>query len=97
MTSEPIVKYFDLTKEITIEMDALDYAIGAICSQPDNANILYPLGYYSRKLNSAELNYDIHNKELLEIIEALSKWDTYYKSILHTINILLDHNDLEYS
>jgi hypothetical protein len=47
ITSEPILKHFDPTKEITIEMDVSDYAIRAVCSQPDNTNMLYPLGYYS--------------------------------------------------
>jgi hypothetical protein len=90
MISELILKYFDPTKEITIEMDASDYAIGAVCSQPDDANVLHPLGYYSRKLNTAELNYNIHHKELLAIIEALNKWGMYCKSTPHTINILSD-------
>jgi hypothetical protein len=96
MISEPILKHFDPTKEITITMDVSDYAIGAVCSQPDDANILHPLGYYSLKLNSTELNYDIHDKELLAIIEALSKWDTYCRSIPYTINILSDHKNLEH-
>jgi hypothetical protein len=70
---KPILKHFDPTREIIIEIDMSDYAIGVVCSQPDNANILYPLGYYSQKLNTVELNYDIHDKELLAIIEALNK------------------------
>jgi hypothetical protein len=94
--SKPILKYFDLTNEITIKMDALDHIIRAICSQPDDANILYPLGYYSQKLKSTELNYNIHDKELLAIVKVLSKWDIYCKSILHIISILLDHKNLEY-
>jgi hypothetical protein len=32
---------------------------------------LYPIAYFSRKIISAELNYNIYNKELLIIIEAL--------------------------
>jgi hypothetical protein len=39
---------------------------------------------------------DIHNKELLAIINGLNKWDTYCKSIGHTITILSDHKNLEY-
>jgi hypothetical protein len=80
MISKLILKHFDPTKEITIEMHISDYAIGAVCSQPDNANMLHPWGYYSRKLNTAELNYNIYNKELLAIFEVLNKWGTYCKS-----------------
>jgi hypothetical protein len=96
MLSEPILRHFDPTRAITIEMDVSDYAIGAICSQPDNTNILHPLGYFSRKLRGAELNYDIHDKELLAIVDVLDKWSTYCKSTPHTIMILSDHNNLEY-
>jgi hypothetical protein len=77
-------------------MDASDYVIGTIYSQPDNLGILYPLGYFSRKLKDAELNYDIHDKELLAIVDSLHKWSTYCKSTQYPITILLDHKNLEY-
>jgi hypothetical protein len=47
MLLEPILQYFDPTRAITIEIDTSDYAIGTVCSQPDDANILHPLGYIS--------------------------------------------------
>jgi hypothetical protein len=94
--SEPILQYFDPTRAITIETDVSDHAIGAVCSQLDDANILYPLGYFSRKLKDAERNYDIHDKELLVIVDALDKWSIYCRSIPHTITILSDHKNLEY-
>jgi hypothetical protein len=77
-------------------MDVSDYAISTVCSQPDEVNILHPLGCFSQKLKSAELNYDIHDKELLAIVDGLDKWTTYCKSIPHTIMILSDHKNLEY-
>jgi hypothetical protein len=58
--------------------------------------MLHPLGYFSRKLKDAELNYDIHDKELLAIVDALNKWSTYCKSTEHKITILSDHKNLEY-
>jgi hypothetical protein len=73
MVSEPILQHFDPTRAITIKTDVSDYAISAVCSQPHDANILYPLGYFSQKLKTAELNYDIHDKELLAIVDALDK------------------------
>jgi hypothetical protein len=93
---EPILQYFNLTTAITIEIDISDYAIGTICSQLDNTNILHLVGYFSPKLKSTELNYDIHNEELLAIVDALDKWSTYCKSILHMIMILSDYKNLEY-
>jgi hypothetical protein len=96
MISRPILRHFDLTRPLTLETDASDYAIGAVCSQPDNLGILHPLGYFSQKLKEDELNYDVHDKELLAIVDGLNKWSTYCKSTYHTITILSDHKNLEY-
>uniref|UniRef100_A0A093ULA6 Transposon Tf2-8 polyprotein n=1 Tax=Talaromyces marneffei PM1 TaxID=1077442 RepID=A0A093ULA6_TALMA len=35
------------------------------------------VAYYSKKLIDAELNYEIHDKELLAIIRALQHWRVY--------------------
>jgi hypothetical protein len=96
MCLEPILQHFDPTRVITIVTDASDYAIGTVCSQPDDVNVLHPLGYFSRKLKDAERNYNIHNKELLAIVDTLDKWSTYCRSTPYTITILLDHKNLEY-
>jgi hypothetical protein len=34
-----------------------------------------PLGFYTRKLNSAQMNYTVGEKELLEIVEGLKAFD----------------------
>jgi len=96
MTTEPILQHFDPERPVTIETDASDYAIGAIYSQPDEKGILHPIAYYSRKLKDPECNYDIHDKELLAIMDALCKWDTYCKTTEPKIMILMDHKNLEY-
>jgi len=71
MITEPILQHFDPEQSVTIETDASNYAIGAICSPPDEKEILHPVAYYSRKLKDAESNYDIHDKELLAIVDVL--------------------------
>jgi hypothetical protein len=96
LISQPILQHFDPNRPITLETDASDHAIGVVCSQPDNLGILHPLGYFSRKLKDAERNYNIHDKELLAIVDSLWKWATYCKSSQHRITILTDHKNLEY-
>jgi len=96
MITELILQHFDPEQPVTIETDASDYAIGAICSQPDEKGILHPVAYYSRKLKDPERNYDIHDKELLAIVDILRKWDTYCKTTGPKITILTDHKNLEY-
>jgi len=96
MITEPILQHFDPEQAVTIKTDASDYAIGAICSQPVEKGILHPVAYYSRKLKDPERNYDIHNKEILAIVDSLRKWDTYCKTTGPKITILTDHKNLEY-
>jgi len=96
MIMEPILQHFDPERPVTIATGASDYAIGAICSHPDEKGIFHPMAYYSRKLKDAERNYYIHDKELLVIVDVLRKWDTYCKTTGPKITILTDHKNLEY-
>jgi hypothetical protein len=96
MLSQPILQCFNPDQPLTLKTNALDYAIVAVCSQPDASNVLYPLAYFSQKLKDTKRNYNIHNKELLAIVEALDKWSTYCKSTKYSIQILLDYKNLEY-
>ena len=96
MMTGPIIQHFDPTKPIVLKTDASDYAIGAVCSQVDEKGVLHAVGFHSRKLKDAQRNYDIHDKELLAIVDGLKKWDTYCKSTRHPIKILTDHKNLEY-
>ena len=47
----------------------------------------------SRKMMSAELNYDIHNKKLLAIVVAFQIWRVYIED-LTKITIFIDHKNL---
>ena len=45
---------------------------------------------------SPELNYDVHNKELLAIFEAFKSWHHYLEGTPTPINIITDHKNLKY-
>jgi RNase H-like domain found in reverse transcriptase len=51
-----------------MEVDASQYALGAILSQKDEQGKLRPVGYYSKTLIPAECNYDVYNRELLALV-----------------------------
>jgi hypothetical protein len=63
----------DPAKPTTVETDASDYAIGARMTQPGPDGKPRPVGFWSRKLTGPEVNYDIHNKELLAIVAAFKQ------------------------
>ena len=57
-----------------IETDDSDYALTAIISSQTPDGEIHPIAFHSRSFNSAELNYDTHDKELLAIFEAFKHW-----------------------
>ena len=66
----PVLCTFQINQPARIETDASDLAIGAcLCQQKDSK--WHPVAYYSRKMTAPEQNYDIHDKELLAVVEAL--------------------------
>jgi len=57
-----------------LETDASDYILAAILSTWSNSEIC-PIAFHSRAFSAAEINYDMHDKELLAIIEFFyHKW-----------------------
>lgn len=90
----PTLRLFDITKDVVIETDASDMAIGACLTQEHNGN-RHPVAYYSRKMTPAEENYDIHDKELLAIVAALLHWRVYTEGA-PKLTILSDHKNLTY-
>ncbi|KAL2012656.1 hypothetical protein VTN00DRAFT_181 [Thermoascus crustaceus] len=43
-----------------------------------------------------ELNYDIHDKELLAIMAAVKEWRHYLEGAKHQVVIYCDHKNLAY-
>ncbi|KAE8206965.1 hypothetical protein CF327_g7448 [Tilletia walkeri] len=79
-----------------METDASDYALAAVISQPDDDDVLHPVAFRSRKLSAAELNYEIHDKEMLAIVDTLDSWRHLLMDSQHTVTIFTDHKNLEY-
>ena len=70
LIKEAMLNYPDFTKPFHIHSDASDLQLGAVISQNGK-----PLAYYTRKLNSAQQNYTVGEKELLGIVEGLKAFE----------------------
>ena len=96
MTSEPVLQQPDIARPFIIETDASEWAIGCSLLQLGAGNgKSYPIAYDGRKLTGAELNYPVHEKELLAIKHALRTWYMYIDNGKPTV-ILTDHESLKY-
>jgi len=47
-------------------------------------------------MQPAEQNYKIYNKELLAIVEAITKWRQYLLNATEKFEVLMDHENLKY-
>ena len=93
LTTAPVLALPDPSKPFLVTTDASDYAIGAILSQ-DQGKGEQPIAYESRKMTPAELNYPVHEKELLAMVHAINIWRPYLEGQKFTA--ITDHASLEY-
>ena len=69
-----------------VKTDASNYAIGAVISQLGKDGELRPLAFMSHQIDSAQLNYPVHNKEFLATKRAFQEWQHYLKGAVHNDN-----------
>jgi len=94
-TTAPILGHWDPESPIILETDASDRALAAILSTRTDGEI-YPIAFMSRAFSTAELNYDMHDKELLAIIESFKKWRHYLEGVADPVEVYTDHRNLTY-
>jgi hypothetical protein len=92
-TSMPVLKHFNLALEVIIETDTSNLAIGCILSQK-HVRQLHPIAFHSRKMELAEKNYDIDDKELLAVVEAFQDWQPHCHGKRFPILVFTDHQNL---
>ncbi|KAK3523122.1 hypothetical protein QTP86_017285 [Hemibagrus guttatus] len=96
-TTAPLLIHPDPDKPFVVEVDASTTGVGAVLSQQQgNPSRLHPCAFFSYKLNPAERNYDIGNRELLAIKLALEEWRHWLEGARHPFLVLTDHKNLEY-
>jgi hypothetical protein len=96
IASALILMQSDPEKEKTLKTDALDYAIGMRLTQPGDDGKPRLIVFYSCKLIQVELNYDIHDKELLAIVVAFKVWRVYLEGAKYTIIVKMDYKNLTF-
>ena len=105
IAKDTLLSYPDHNKPFKIDTDASDYQLGGRiyqeCDHPTEKNpdgtpvkIEADIGFYTRKLNSAQKNYSTIEKELLSIVETLKE----FRSTLlgAEIHVYTDHKNLTY-
>ena len=71
ITSQPVLALLKREGKLRVEMDASGYAIEGVLSQEQEGK-WKPIAILSRTIQLVEQNYEIYDKELLAIVEALT-------------------------
>jgi len=70
-TKELVLAALDLDKKMRMEVDVLDYITEEMLSMECEDGLWRPVVFLSKSLNETERNYEIHDKEMLAIIQGL--------------------------
>ena len=76
LVSAPVLRVADPNKPFVLQTDASDFAVGGVLLQEFSGQ-LHPIAFHSRKLNSAERNYTVSEREMLGIVECVKSWSHY--------------------
>jgi hypothetical protein len=90
LAKAPVLAYYDVTKEVTLQCDASETGLGAVLLQEDQ-----PIAYASRALTETETRCAQIEKELLAIVWATNKFDQCILgglvARLYTLNQTINH------
>jgi hypothetical protein len=95
-TTAPVLTHFDPDRKILVETNASNYVSAGVLSQKDDAGILHPVAFFSKKHSPAKCNYEIYDKKLMAIIRCFEKWRAELEESSHSIEMLSDHKNLKY-
>ena len=84
----PVLAFYDVSKEVTIQCDASKSAVGTVLLQEGR-----PVAYASRKLRSSECNWAPIEKEMLAIVYSTEKFREYI--IGKETTVQTDHKPLQ--
>jgi len=93
-TSAPILALWDPDRPTWIEVDASGYAMGGALMQRQEDGLWHPIAFRSLSMQPAERNYEIYDREMLGIIEALKEWRSFLEGLPSTFEIVTDHSNL---
>ena len=94
--SAPVIKMPDMAKSFFVMTDASLTASGGVLMQKDSNGDLHPCTYNLATFSPAEQNYDIYDRELLTVIQALKEWRHSLTGTKHPVTVIMDHKNLGY-
>ena len=86
--------HFNRAGPTKIETDPSKYVCSGILFQQCEDGKWRAVAYRSKTMHNAEYNYNIHDKELLAVVQGLQEWKRYTRGSPRPIQVFTDHKDL---
>ena len=94
--TQPVLAMWDPESPTRIEVDASGFATGGVIEQKKDDGLWHPIAYRSASMTPAERNYEIYDREMLGVCEALKDWRYYLEGLPEPFEIATDHQNLVY-
>ena len=94
--SAPVIKMLDTSRVFFVMTDTSLTATRGVLVQKDSNGDLHPCAYHSTTFSPAEWNYNIYDRELLAVIQALKEWRHYLTGTEHPVTVITNHKNLGY-
>ncbi|KAL5512271.1 hypothetical protein ACEPAG_3556 [Sanghuangporus baumii] len=95
LSSPPVLAIPNNDDPFRVEADASDFATGGVLLQKQEGKWKV-IAYRSSTLLDAERNYEIYDKEMLAIVQALKEWRQYLQGANQPFEVWTDHANLTY-
>jgi Holliday junction resolvase-like predicted endonuclease len=70
--------------------------LGSVLLQVKEVECVHPIAFHSWKFKATEINYEVHDKELLSIVDSFEQWGHLLEGSSHQITVYNDHKILMY-
>lgn len=94
ISTAPVLAVPQFGDPFQLQVDASNLGAGSVLLQVGPDSVVHPVGFFSRKFNSYQLNYSIVEKEVLALIWALQHFP--YVGGGKTLVVYTDHNPLTF-
>jgi hypothetical protein len=99
LLTAPILRHFSFGNDIEtrMETDSSDGVIAGVLQQRHvGEEDWHPVAFYSETMSGPELNYHIHDKELLAVVRGLMCWRAELIGLPQPFTAVTDHEALKY-
>ena len=94
-TTAPIVCHYHPERKKQIETNSSDLCKAGILSQYEPDRHWHPLSYYNKRFVPTELNYHVHDKEIVVIVNCFQQWRHFLNGAAEEIVVFTNHKNLE--